>query len=108
MSPDDRAPPPPAPSGAPARVCYLSRRRGWLDPGNPRRPTSEVNLLAVALGSPVWTMGTAWETLFRELIPLPVARAFRSAMVRARLSEDDVRVLQGAAERLGIALKVVD
>ncbi len=53
-------------------------------------------------------MGTAWETLFHELIPLPVARAFRSAMVRARLSDDDVRVLQGAAERLGIALKVVD
>ena len=108
MPPDDPSPQHRTTSDARARVCYLSRRRGWLDPGNPHRPTSEVNLLAIALGSSVWTMGTAWETLFHELIPLPVARAFRSAMVRARLSEDDVRALQGAAERLGIVLQVVD
>ena len=108
VSPDDRSPPRPTAPGPPARVCHLSRRRGWIDPENPHRPTSEVNLLAIALGSPVWTMGTAWETLFHELIPLPVARAFRSAMVRARLSDDEVRALQGAAERLGIALQVVD
>ncbi len=90
------------------RVCYVSRRKGWVDPNEPHRPTSEVNLLAVALGAPVWTLGTAWETLFRELVPLPVARAFRSAMVRARLTDEDLRALQGAAERLGISLRVLE
>jgi hypothetical protein len=98
------------PSSAPAdrRVCYLSRTRGWIDPDHPRRPTSEVNLLAVALGSPVWTMGTAWETTFHHLIPLPVARAFRSAMVRTRLTYEEVDLLKGVAEQLHIDLVISD
>lgn len=95
-------------SNAPRPVCYLSRSRGWIDPENPGRPTSEVNLLAVALGAPVWTMGTAWESIFHRLIPLPVARAFRTAMVRSRLNEDEVRVLKEAAERLRVTLEVRD
>ena len=104
---NDRAPVPSTPT-SPARICYLSRSRGWIDPDNPRRPTSEVNLLAVALGAPVWTMGTAWESIFHRLIPLPVARAFRSAMVRSRLNEEEVRVLQEAAEQLHVTLDVRD
>ncbi len=91
-----------------ARVCYLSRSQGWIDPDHPRRPTSEVNLLAVAIGAPVWTMGTAWESIFHRLIPLPVARAFRAAMVRSRLTEEEVRVLRGAAEQLHVTLEVRD
>ena len=90
------------------RVCYLSRSRGWIDPERPGRPISEVNLLAVALGAPVWTMGTAWESIFHRLIPLPVARAFRTAMVRSRLTEDEVRVLQAAADQLHVELVVRD
>ena len=97
-----------APSTAPPRVCYLSRARGWIDPDRPRRPTSEVNLLAVALGSPVWTMGTAWESIFHRPMPIPIARAFRSAMVRSRLTEDEVRVLRDAADQLRIELVVQD
>ena len=93
-------------STTPRRVCYLSRSRGWIDPENPGRPTSEVNLLAVALGSPVWTMGTAWESIFHRLIPLPIARAFRSAMVRSRLTEEEVRALRDAADRLRVELVV--
>ncbi len=90
------------------RVCYLSRTRGWIDPEHPRRPTHEVNLLAVAIGAPVWTMGTAWESIFHKLIPLRVAEAFRRAMVRARLTEEDVSVLRETAERLDIDLVVRD
>ena len=67
-----------------------------------------MNLLAVALGSPVWTMGTAWESIFHRLMPLPVARAFRSAMVRSRLTEEEVQVLRDAADRLRIDLVVQD
>lgn len=96
------APPPPR------RICYLSRSRGWVDPDHPRRPASEVNLLAVALGSPVWTMGTAWESIFHRLIPLSVARAFRAAMVRSRLTEEEIQVLRDAAERLRVELVVQD
>ena len=97
-----------ASSTTPHRVCYLSRTRGWIDPDRPRRPTSEVNLLAVALGSPVWTIGTAWESIYHRLMPLPVARAFRSAMVRSRLTEEEVQVLRDAADRLRIDLVVQD
>ena len=92
----------------PRRVCYLSRTRGWIDPENPRRPTSEVNLLAVALGSPVWTMGTAWESIFHRLIPLPIARAFRSAMVRSRLTEEEILGLRDAGDRVGGVVVVQD
>ena len=67
-----------------------------------------MNLLAVALGAPVWTMGTAWESIFHRSMPLPVARAFRSAMVRSRLREDEVQALQEAAEQLHVTLEVHD
>ena len=96
------------PGGPPPtrRACYLSRSRGWIDPARPRRATSEVNLLAVALGSPVWTLGTAWETVFRSLIPPRIEEAYRKAMVRARLTEEEVEQLRAVAERLGIELRV--
>ncbi len=103
--------PPPEPPGAsasPSRVCYLSRSRGWIDPENPHRPTSEVNVLAVALGTRVWTLGTAWESLFHRLIPVPIARAYRMAMVRARLTDPEVRLLKEVAEELHVRLEVVD
>jgi hypothetical protein len=90
------------------RVCFLSRSHGWIDPDHPRRPTSEVNLLAVATGAPVWSLGTAWKSLFRQLMPGPIEDAFRKAMVRARLSEDEVQRLRTVAEHLRIDLDVRD
>lgn len=99
----------PVPATTPRRRrCYLSRTRGWIDPDDPHRPTYEVNLLAVAIGAPVWTMGTAWESIFHHLIPLPVADAFRTAMVRARLSDDQVELLRSVADRLDVDLVVRD
>jgi len=95
---------PPAPRG----TCYLSRKRGWIDPEDPRRPTYEVNLLAIALGAPVWSLGTAWKTLFRSLIPLDVEDAYRRAMVRSRLSDRDVQLLTRVADRLRVRLVVRD
>jgi hypothetical protein len=93
---------------ASGRVCYLSRSRGWIDPDRPRRATSEVNLLAIYLGSSVWTLGTAWETVFRSLIPPSIENAYRKAMVRARLSPEEVDRLKAVAERLGVELRVQD
>jgi hypothetical protein len=90
------------------RVCYLSRRRGWIDPDAPRRATYEVNLLAVFLGSRVWTLGTAWESIFHSLMPPSIERAYRTAMARSPLSEDDIGRLREVAERLRVDLKVVD
>ena len=92
----------------PHKVCYLSRRRGWTDPGRPRRPVSEVNLLAVYLGSPVWTLETAWAAVFDTFIPPPVARAYRTATARVSVSEDEVRLLQEVADRLHVELRVID
>jgi hypothetical protein len=89
-------------------VCHLSRRRGWIDPASPRRPTSEVNLLAVYLGSPVWTLGTAWESVFRSLIPPSVERAYRNATAHVPLSEAEVAILREVAQRLGVRLEVHD
>ena len=98
----------PRSSAAPRAVCYLSRRRGWIDPERSHRPTSEVNLLAVALGAPVWTLGTAWESIFHHLIPPTVEQAYRKAMVRSPLSEEEVQRLREVAERLRIRLEVSD
>jgi hypothetical protein len=90
------------------RVCFLSRSHGWIDPDHPHRPTSEVNLLAVATGAPVWSLGTAWKAIFRELMPRSIEDAFRKAMVRARLTEDEVQRLRTVAEHLRIDLDVRD
>jgi hypothetical protein len=90
------------------RICYLSRRRGWTDPARPGRPSSEVNLLAVYLGSPVWTLGTAWESVFRTLVPRAVEEAYRKASAQSRLSEAEVEVLRSVAHRLHVRLEVVD
>jgi hypothetical protein len=90
------------------RVCHLSRRRGWIDPEHPRRAISEVNLLAVYLGSPVWTLGTAWESIFGSLIPPRVERAYRNATARNPLTEQDVVLLREVADRLGVRLEVYD
>jgi len=97
-----------ATSRRPARVCFLSRSRGWIDPDRPGRPTSEVNLLAIATGAPVWSLGTAWKALFRQLMPTSIEDAFRKAMVRTRLSDDEVARLRAVAERLRIELVVRD
>jgi len=97
-----------AASPRPRRICFLSRSRGWIDPNHPHRPTSEVNLLAVATGAPVWSLGTAWKALFHELMPTSIEDAFRKAMVRARLSDDEVRRLRTVAERLRVELDVRD
>ncbi len=67
-----------------------------------------MNLLAVYLGAPVWTLGTAWETVFRSLIPPSIENAYRKAMVRARLAPEEVERLQAVAERLAIELRVTD
>lgn len=90
------------------KVCYLSRRKGWTDPEQPRRPVSEVNLLAVYLGSPVWTLDTAWAAVFGTLIPLPVARAYRTATARSSLSDREVDVLREVADHLNVELRVLD
>ena len=99
---------PPLGSPARARVCHLSRRRGWFDPGRPGRASAEVNLLAVYLGSPVWTLGTAWESVFRTLLPPQVERAYRKATARLALIEEEVDVLRALAERLSVPLEVHD
>jgi hypothetical protein len=99
--------PSPAPPAV-RRVCYLSRSRGWIDPRDPRRPTSEVNLLAIATGAPVWSLGTAWKSIFHRLIPPGIESAFSKAMVRARLSEAEVGRLREVAEHLRIDLVVRD
>ena len=90
------------------RVCYLSRSRGWIDPDHPHRSTAEVNLLAVATGAPVWSLGTAWKALFRELMPRSIEDAFRKAMVRSRLTDEEVARLRNVAEHLRIDLVVRD
>jgi hypothetical protein len=92
----------------PVRVCHLSRRRGWIDPFRPRRAASEVNLLAIYLDAPVWTLGTAWESIFRRRIPASVENAYRKATARIPLTEGEVAVLQTVAERLGVRLEVQD
>jgi hypothetical protein len=99
---------PPAAAPRPRRVCFLSRSRGWIDPDHPSRPTSEVNLLAVATGAPVWSLGTAWKSIFRQLMPPSIEDAYRKAMVRARLSEAEVQRLRTVAEHLRIDLDVRD
>lgn len=100
--------PPNALLDPPRKVCYLSRTKGWTDPERPRRPVSEVNLLAIYLGNPVWTLETAWAAVFGTFIPRPAARAYRAATARVRLTEAEVRVLQEVAERLHVELRVVD
>lgn len=97
-----------ASASGPLRSCYLSRRRGWIDPEHPERPTSEVNLLAVALDSRVWSLGTAWMSLFGTLIPKPVAEAFRKGMARVPISDAEVGLLEDVAVRLHVRLVVTD
>ncbi len=98
-----------SPSVPPARrICFLSRTRGWIDPTDPHRPTSEVNLFAIATGAPVWSLGTAWKAFFHRLMPPQVEDAYRKAMVRARLSDAEVDRLREVAERLRIELVVRD
>jgi hypothetical protein len=105
-SPEDRADPTPVPS---RKVCYLSRTKGWSDPEHPRRPVSEINLLAIHLGSRVWTLETAWAAVFgTSLIPPEVARAYRNATAHVAVSEGEVRILRDVAERLRIELRVIE
>ena len=108
MSNDSAHPSAPAAAASTHRICYLSRREGWIDPDNPRRPTSEVNLLAVALRSRVWTFGTAWESIFHSAAPRPIAAAFAKAMTRVPVSDREVELLAGVARQLGIELEVRD
>ncbi len=98
--------PPMATGSAERAVCRVSRRRGWVDEKNRPRPASEANLLAIAIGAPVWTIGTAWESIFHRAMPRDVHQALSRAMVRARLTEADVGCLRRAAEWLGVALEV--
>ena len=90
------------------RVCHLSRRHGWIDPDRPHRPTSEMNLLAVYLNAPVWTLETAWAAVFRSLMPPRIERAYRHATAGLALSEDEIESLRSVAERLGVRLEVHD
>jgi hypothetical protein len=90
------------------KVCYLSRKKGWTDPAHPRRPVSEVNLLAVYLGAPVWTLRTAWLKVFNSLPPGSVEQAYLTATARARLSDGEVRILRELAEHLHVELRVTD
>ena len=106
---DDPAHSSAAPTAARARpICYLSRRQGWIDPNDSRRPKSEVNLLAVALHSRVWTFGTAWESIFHYSAPPPIAQAFTKAMTGVPISEAEVELLAGVARQLGVELEVRD
>lgn len=89
-------------------VCYLSRRRGWIDPDDPHRPTSEVNLLAVALHSRVWTLDTAWDSIFHYPAPRPFTLAFRRAMTRTPLSDAEIALIGDVARKLRIELVVLD
>ena len=98
----------PEPSPSRGRVCHISRSTGWIDPNRPRRPISEVNLLAVALGSPVWTLGTAWESVFHSLIPRDVEKAYRKASAGLPLRDEEVARLRAVAERLQVELDVRD
>ena len=100
--------PPTEPASEPRPVCYLSRRRGWIDPNEPKRPTSEVNLLAVALRSRVWTLDTAWASIFNTPVPREIAHAYRRAMSRATVTEEQVALLRHVAERLRVELRIVD
>ncbi len=95
-------------SEPPRKVCYLSRKRGWTDPTRPRRPVSEVNLLAIYLGSRVWTLETAWAAVFGTLIPPSIARAYRTATARVPVSESEVRILREVADHLRVELRVID
>jgi hypothetical protein len=108
---DAREPSAREPTGSgpgPRKVCFLSRSRGWIDPDRPNRPTSEVNLLAIATGAPVWSLGTAWKATFHRLMPATIEDSYRKAMVRARLNDGDVARLSEVAARLGIELVVRD
>lgn len=100
--------PPVDPSAEVRPVCYLSRRRGWIDPAAPKRPTSEVNLLAIALRSRVWTLDTAWASIFNTPVPREIAHAYRRAMSRATVTEEQVGLLLRVAERLRVDLRIVD
>ncbi len=95
-------------SSATRRICYLSRRRGWIDPDHPRRPTSEVNLLAIALHSRVWTLDTAWDSIFHYPAPRPFTLAFRKAMTRTALSDEEIKLIDDVARMLKIELVVQD
>jgi len=98
----------PSPRASDRKICYLSRRKGWTDPTRPKSPVSEVNLLAIFLGAPVWTLNTAWMAVFRENVPPSVASAYRTATARVRISEPEIRILQQVADRLGVELKITD
>lgn len=65
-------------------------------------------MLAVATGAPVWSLGTAWKALFRQLMPPRIEEAYRKAMVRARLTDEEVDRLRAVADRLRIELIVRD
>ena len=93
---------------APVKVCYLSRAHGWTDPSRPRRPISEVNLLAVYQGHPMYTLETTWAWAFGTRIPKEIERAYRNASARLSLSEREVELLRGVADRLRVELRVVD
>ena len=67
-----------------------------------------MNLLAVYLGSPVWTLGTAWESIFHSLIPPSVERAYRDATARLPLTDEEVDRLREVADHLGVRLEVLD
>lgn len=86
------------------RICYLSRSRGWLTERSTKAVPSDGNLLAVAIGRPVWTAGTAWESLFHRSMPPGLNTAFWKSMVRARLDETDIAHLQAAARSLGVRI----
>jgi len=93
------------PRAAPGRTCYLSRSRGWLTERSTKAVPSDGNLLAAALGHPVWTAGTAWESLFHRPMPRGLSSAFLKSMVRARLDESDVAHLTAAARSLGVRIE---
>lgn len=88
------------------KICYLSRSRGWLTERSTKAVPSDGNLLAVALGRPVWTAGTAWESLFHRPMPRGLSAAFWKTMVRAKLDEDDVTHLRAAARSLGVRIEL--
>jgi hypothetical protein len=104
-SPPDRSNPA---SVTPRKVCYLSRRKGWTDPAQPRRRVADVNLLAIYLEAPVWTLRTAWVRIFNSLIPESVERAYVTATAGARVSDSEIRVLREVADRLRVELRVID
>ena len=56
----------------------------------------------------MYTLETTWAWAFGTRIPKEIERAYRNASARLSLSEREVELLRGVADRLRVELRVVD